>query len=148
MPTQQEFDDFKAETPRRARYRMAQKTFRYPVYQGMEAIGLLLLVTLIWNTWSFGSTIVASAIGTLAVILALLHHASTAIQKPWLALAAGFEAFIVWALYAWWLSNYFQVDNFWAFCAFVFAFRFVQRGEHEVNAKAFFVAQGGELANQ
>ncbi len=129
-------EGFLATTTRRQRYRLAGKTFRFGVYQSIEAVlvaSFLLVITL-----SFADTggALAAEIGVFVVFLVLGHFLGVALQKPWLPTAAAFEAALVWAAYAWWIAEYFSIPHFGVLCVFLFAFRFWQRGEREVTMAA------------
>ncbi|WP_422490727.1 hypothetical protein [Endozoicomonas sp. ALE010] len=130
---------FIGSTSRWERYRLAQKTLRYPVYRAIEGyvlISFLLSLTLLWisndtfiSLLAFNSYIV----GTLGVV----HHAKLAAYKPWILMGAAFEAFILWTLYEWIVRSYFILSYFWIFCVFIFVARYWQRGERDVNWSAF-----------
>ena len=137
--TAQEFHNFIKSHSRWQRYRLAQKTLKFRVYKGIEAYVLASFVLSLFLPW-VTSELVASLLNGniyLVAVAGLLHHTKLAGGKPWLLLAAAFEAFVLWGIYNWGISHYLALPNFGVFCVFVFVFRYWQRGEHEVNVQAF-----------
>ena len=61
------------------------------------------------------------------------HYLTVAMTKPWLLMAAVFEAGVLWGLGAWLLD----LPYIGTFCMFVFVLRYWMRGEREVNEMAY-----------
>lgn len=136
MDSQQELKDFLVATTRQQRYRLAGKTLRFQVYLIIEAVvAALFLVVVALSVAGLGGA-VAVAIGVLVALMSLGHFLRVVAEKPWLPMAAAFEAIIVWAVYAWWLSSYISIPHFGVLTIFLFSLRFWQRGEREVNFTA------------
>lgn len=148
MDPQQELTEFLASTTRKQRYRLAGKTLRFKVYLFLEAIvASLFLVVAALAIADVGGTVAAAA-GVFVALFALGHFLRVAAEKPWLVMAAAFEAAVVWAVYSFWLSNYFNIPHFGVLAVFVFAFRFWQRGEREVDLKALSAWLSFEESNR
>ncbi len=105
----------------------------------MEAYVVLSFLSSLLLPWLNAGVVNAVIVGNtfVVIVIALAHYGHVAGEKPWLPTAAAFEAFVLWAIYTWGLSDYFSLPYFWVFCVFVFIFRFWQRGEREVSVRAF-----------
>ena len=85
-----------------------------------------------WIDDGLARTLILGNVWAVAAV-GVLHHLTLATAKPWLVLAAAFEAGVVWALGAWLLDLPYVVT----FCVFVFVLRYWMRGEREVNETAY-----------
>ena len=101
----------------------------------MEIYALASLAVSLLLPWVDDCLVRTLILGNVWVIAAVgvLHHLTLAMTKPWLLLAAAFEASLVWALNAWLLD----LPYVGTFCVFVFVLRYWMRGEREVNERAF-----------
>lgn len=147
MDSQQDLTDFLAATTRQQRYRLAGKTLRFKVYLSIEAVvAALFLVVVALAVTDIGGAF-AMVIGALVALLAVGHFFRVAAEKPWLPMAAAFEAAVVWAVYAFWLSSHISIPHFGVLTVFLFVVRFWQRGEREVNLSALSAWRSLEGSN-
>ena len=134
-----ELENYMESSTRLQRYRMAEKTLRFPVYSLMEKFVLfcfLLLLVSIWVESELYRNIVFY-ISWCSALVGITHYFKEALTKPWLLLAAITESLILYGVYIWWLSEIIELPGFGLFCIFLFIARYWQRGEREVNISAF-----------
>ena len=128
-------EEFVASTSRFERYGFADKSLRFFVYRWMENYVLASFVVSLVLPWIDGGlarTLILGNVWVVAVV-GVLHHLTLAMAKPWLLLAAAFEAGAVWALGAWLLD----LPYVGTFSVFFFVLRYWMRGEREVNETAY-----------
>ncbi len=139
-----------AELNRHERYRLAERRLRFFIYRALEnhvVISFVVFIASIWVNWSWLRTLVA--INTWAVgIAGLVHHTRFLATMPWLAAAAAFEGFLVWATYHWGLSRWATIPGFGTFCVFFSVARYWQRGERETNLRAFWAYRNLPASNR
>ena len=101
----------------------------------MEIYVLASFVVALALPWTDDGLVQTLILGNVWLVAAVgvLHHLTLALAKPWLLLAAAFEASVVWALGAWLL----ELPYVGPFCVFVFVIRYWMRGEREVNETAY-----------
>ena len=127
-------DEFVARTSRFERYRFADKSLRFFAYRWMENYVLASFVVSLILPWidnGLSRTLILGNVWVVAVV-GILHHLNLVMAKPWLLLAAAFEAGAVWALGSWLLD----LPYVGTFCVFIFVLRYWMRGEQEVNETA------------
>jgi hypothetical protein len=134
-----EFRSFIASWPRVERYDWAGMTFRLSVYQWLERYVTLNFLAFLVVPWVPVGTLHDVILGAvwLLPIIGVAHYGYTALTQPWTVLRAAVEAGILWALYHWLVSPFFSLPHFSEFCVFIFVARFWQRGERDVNVRAF-----------
>ena len=128
-------NEFVARTTRFERYRFADKSLRFFAYRWMENYVLASFVVSLVLPWTDDGLVRTLILGNVWIVAAVgvLHHFTLALAKPWLPLAAAFEASVVWALGAWLLD----LPYVGTVCVFVFVLRYWMRGEREVNETAY-----------
>ena len=133
-------DEFVARTSRFERYRLADKSLQFFVYRWMENYVLASFAVSLGLPWVDEGLLRTLMLGNVWVVavVGVLHHVTLAAAKPWLVLAAAFEAGAVWALGAWLLD----LPYVGTFSVFVFVLRYWMRGERDVNETAYTNSQG------
>ena len=133
-------DEFMMRTSRFERYRFADKSLKFFMYRWMENYVLASFVVSLLLPWiddSFVRTLITGNVCAVAVV-GVLHYTTLVMTKPWLVLAAAFEAGVVWVLNVWLLD----IPYIGTVCVFVFVLRYWVRGEREVNETAYASFQG------
>ena len=128
-------DEFIARTSRIQRYRLADKSLKFFLYRRMEDYALASFAVSLLLPWiddGLARTLILGNAWAVAAV-GVLHHFTLMMAKPWLVLAAAFEAGVVWALGVWLLD----LPYVGTFCVFVFVLRYWMRGEREVNDTAY-----------